>query len=313
MKQPYRGLWMIWGLVLGLGTAVWAQQDAQYTQFMFNKLYFNPAYAGSKKNLCLTGLYRKQWIGIDRAPQSATLQGHGAVWNNRLGLGLAINYDQIGFTDHVDIATNYAYIIRFKRNNFLSLGLRASLSYLQIRWGEAQPTDNNDNAIPTGGLNSNLMPNFGAGVYYESEHWYLGLSVPNLFQERIDFSAQPDLSILPSLRQHYYLMGGLNYKIAKNVDIQPNVLVKYVQNAPIDLDLNLSFVFFNRFLAGVTYRVGDSVDLMIRWQIAPQFQLAFAYDITISPLQQYNAGTIETMLQYCFLPKYEKVNNPRFF
>ena len=96
---------------LGMHGAVQGQQDAQYTQFMFNKLYFNPAYAGSKKYLCLSGLYRKQWIGIERAPQSATLQGHGSVWKNRLGLGLAINYDQIGFTDHINIATNYAYII----------------------------------------------------------------------------------------------------------------------------------------------------------------------------------------------------------
>lgn len=304
--------WMTIAFLLGSVGAIWAQQDAQYTQFMFNKLYFNPAYTGSKKVFCLTGLYRKQWIGIERAPQSATLQGHGAVWKNRLGLGLAINYDQIGFTDHVNIATNYAYIIRFKNDNFLSFGLRASLSYLQIRWGEAAPTQANDNAIP-GGINSTLMPNFGAGVYYESKHWYAGLSVPNLFEDHIEFAAQTNGSVVPKLRQHYYLMGGLNYPIAKHVDIQPNLLIKYVVNAPLDLDLNLSFVFYERFLAGVTYRFGDSIDLMVRWQIAPQFQIAFAYDITLTSLQQYNAGTIEAMIQYCFLRKHDKVNNPRFF
>lgn len=303
------------GLLMGNGmlASVQAQQDAQYTQFMFNKLFFNPAYAGSKKALCLNGLYRKQWIGIDRAPQSATLQGHGAVWKNRIGLGASIDYDQIGFTDNINLATNYSYIIRFRRDNFLSLGLRASLSYLQIRWGEANPSQDNDQAIPSSGLNSTLMPNFGAGIYYESKHWYAGLSVPHLFENQLEFAVQNNGGVTPRLRQHYYLMGGLNYKIARDVDIQPNILFKYVGNAPLDVDINLSFVFLERFLAGVTYRVGDSIDLMVRWQIAPQFQIAFAYDITLSPLQQYNAGTVETMLQYCFLPKYEKVNNPRFF
>lgn len=302
-------------LLLGgvMGASVQAQQDAQYTQFMFNKLYFNPAYAGSKKFLCLNGLYRKQWIGIDRAPQSATLQGHGAVWKKRIGLGVSIDYDQIGFTDNINLATNYSYIIRFRRGDFLSLGLRASLSYLQIRWGEANPSQGNDQAIPSSGLNSTLMPNFGAGVYYESKHWYAGLSVPHLFENQLEFTIQNNGGVTPRLRQHYYLMGGLNYKLAQDVDIQPNILFKYVDNAPLDVDINVSFVFLERFLAGVTYRVGDSIDLMVRWQIAPQFQIAFAYDITLSPLQQYNAGTVETMLQYCFLPKHEKVNNPRFF
>ena len=290
-----------------------AQQEAQFTQFMFNKLYYNPAYAGSKKNLCLSGIYRKQWIGIQRAPESATLHGHGAVWKNRLGLGLSVNYDQIGFTDQVNIATNYSYIIRFKKENFLSFGLRASIGYTQIRWGEAEPTQIIDQAIP-GGVNSKVQPNFGTGVYYQAKNWYAGFSIPNLFEQELDFTPiNTGTSVVPKVRQHYYWMGGLSFDIAKNVQIQPNILFKYVVNTPLDMDLNLSFVFFEKILIGTTFRLGDSFDVLIKWQVASQFQIAFAYDITLTPLQQYNAGTIEAMVEYCFLKKNEKVNNPRFF
>lgn len=297
------------GLLMG---QLQAQQAAHYTQFMFNKIYYNPAYAGSKSAWCLAALYRKQWIGIERAPETATLNAHGTVWKRRLGLGLSLTYDQIGFTDKVDIETNYAYIIRFKKGNFLSLGLRGSISYMQIRWDEANPTQDFDNSIP-GAVTSKVLPNFGAGVYYQAKHWYAGFSVPHLFQNRLDFTTNTNTNIEPKLKQHYYLMGGLSFDIAKNIQIQPNVLFKYVANAPIDMDLNLSFVFFQKILAGISYRLGDSIDAMIQWRVAPQLQIAFAYDFSITPLQQYNAGTLEVMAEYCFLKKADKVNNPRFF
>lgn len=306
---------MRFSLLLGLvlwALNVTAQQDAQYTQFMFNKMYFNPAYAGSKKVFCLSAIYRKQWIGIERAPQTGTFNAHGSVWKNRLGLGLSVTYDQIGFTDKVDIETNYAYIIRFKDASFLSFGLRGSVSYMQIRWDEANPTQAFDNSIP-GAVTSKVLPNFGAGVYYQAKHWYAGFSVPHIFQNKLDFSVNGSTSIEPTLRQHYFLMGGLSFDIAKKVQIQPNLMFKYVVNAPLDMDINLSFVFFQKILAGVTYRLGDSVDFLLQWRIAPQIQIAFAYDITVTKLQQYNAGTIEAMVEYCFIKKTEKVNNPRFF
>jgi type IX secretion system PorP/SprF family membrane protein len=187
---------------------------------------------------------------------------------------------------------------------------------MQIRWDEANPTQAFDNSIP-GGVTSKLLPNFGAGVYYQAQHWYAGFSIPHIFENKLDFSlnagGNSSIDIEPRLKQHYYLMGGLSFDIAKKVQIQPNLLFKYVGNAPLDLDLNLSFVFFEKVLAGVTYRLGDSFDVLIQWKVAPQLQIAFAYDITVTQLQQYNAGTIEVMMEYCFLKKTEKVNNPRFF
>lgn len=310
MKKIY---YLLFVLILG-STQMLAQQDPQYSQFMFNKMYFNPAYAGSQKNLCISCMYRKQWIGIDRAPQTATLLGHGTAFQRRLGLGASLTYDQIGFTNRVDLETSYAYRIEFKNEDFLALGLRGSLYYMQIRWDQAQAVNGQDNAIPATAT-SRVFPNFGAGVYYQSKYWYVGLSVPHIFRNKISFSDVQNRAagIEPTIREHYFLMGGLAFDLNKKVGLQTNIMAKYVQGAPFDMDINLSVVFMGKLLVGVTYRIGDAVNAMIRWRVAPQLQIAFSYDYTVTRLQQYNAGSLEVLLQYCFYKKSDKVNNPRFF
>lgn len=300
-------------------TSADAQQDLQYTQFMFNKLNFNPAYAGSKGAWCLSGIYRKQWFGIERAPETATLNVHGAVANKRVGLGLSVSYDQIGFSNRVAAETNYSYIIPFKKiKSRLSIGLRAGVYYHQIRWDQVDLIDQIDNAIPEG-TSSHILPNFGAGVYYESNRWYAGISVPHLFVNEGDFNIpSSNGAVEPDFTQHYYGMGGYTANMSENVQIQFNALFKYAVNAPVSMDLNLSFVFVKRVLFGVTYRVGDSVDALFQWQITPQLRIAAAYDFSITQLQQYNSGSIEAMISYCFI-KVDKDNinpslgNERFF
>jgi len=291
----------------------WGQQDAQYTQFMFNKLYFNPAYAGGKEALCLSGLYRKQWIGIDGAPQTATFNIHAPIWKRRMGLGLSVTNDQIGLSDRWSFDLSYSYRIHFKNESVLSIGLRGNISYMTVRWDHAQLTQTIDQSVP-GAFSSKVLPNFGAGIFYQARKWYVGFSMPRLFRNRIDFNNNANSSIEPELDQHYFLMGGLSIDIAKNVQIQPNVMLKYVPGTPFDADINLSFVFFERLLVGVSYRVGDSVDGMLQWRIVPQLTIGFAYDFTLTPLQQYNAGSIEVLVRYCFCcKKAKRLHNPRFF
>lgn len=289
-----------------------AQQDAHYTQFMFNKLYYNPAYAGSAGDFCVSAIYRRQWIGIEGAPQTATLNIHAPVWNKRIGLGLSISNDRIGLTDRWDFETNYNYKIQFKNKSVLSLGLRGSVYFMQMRWNDARPTDLVDARIPPA-ASSKFVPNFGAGLYYEAKNGYVGISVPHIFRNRLDFNTAYQATIEPKFEPHFYAMGGLSFAISKNVRIQPNLLLKYVVNTPFDMDINMSFVFFDKFLVGVTYRLGDSLDGMIMWKVAPQFKIAFAYDFSVSRLQQYNAGSLEVMLEYCMIKKAEKMHNPRFF
>lgn len=303
-------------LSLFCGCVGYAQQDAQYTQFMFNKLNFNPAYAGSKSVLCLSAIYRKQWLGLDRAPQTATFNAHGAVWKRRLGLGLSVTYDQIGFTDRVSIETNYSYILRFKNESFLSMGLRGGIYYTQIRWDEADLLDAGDAAIPQT-VSSKVLPNFGAGVYYQAKQWYLGVSVPHIFRNQGDFNIAFNGTVEPEFTQHYFFMGGLSFYISPKVQIQQNLLLKYVVGAPLSTDINLSFVFIKKVLLGVTYRVGASIDALLQWQITPQFRIAAAYDFSISELQRYNSGSVEAMISYCFVKSDKDADrdifNERFF
>ena len=305
-------------IMLGNWSIATAQQDFQYTQFMFNKMSFNPAYAGTKGDLFLSAIYRKQWFGIDRAPQTAALNAHGAIAKKRVGLGLSVSYDQIGFSDRIGIETNYSYIIRFENQSFLSLGLRGGIYYSQIRWDEADLIDQDDASIPMT-ASSLIVPNFGAGIYYQSKSWYAGLSVPHLFVNEGDFNIAASNGVVePDFTQHFYAMGGFMFDLAENVQIQQNLLLKYVINAPLSIDINVSFVFVKRVLLGVTYRVGDSVDALLQWQISPQLRIAAAYDFSTTQLQRYNSGSIEAMVSYYFTKDtgengtYE-LGNERFF
>ncbi|WMX16116.1 type IX secretion system membrane protein PorP/SprF [Aureispira sp. CCB-E] len=291
------------------------QQDIQYTQFMFNKLSFNPAYAGAKSSFLLSAIYRKQWVGINRAPQTITLNGHGAVLKKKLGLGLSLSYDEIGFSNRVNIETSYAYIIRFKNESFLSLGLRGSMYYTQIRWDQADLIDNFDAAIPQS-TTSRILPNFGAGAYYQAKNWYLGLSVPHIFVNEGDFNiVASNGAVEPEFTQHYYMMGGFIFDLSKKVQVQQNLLLKYVVNAPLAIDINLSFVFVHRVLFGVTYRVGSSISAIVQIQVAPQLRIAAAYDYSTNALREYNSGSIEMMMSYWFIKrkKIGELYNERFF
>jgi type IX secretion system PorP/SprF family membrane protein len=289
-----------------------AQQDVQYTQFMFNKMYFNPAYAGGKGHTCLSAIYRKQWIGITGAPESGTFTVNAPVWKKRMGIGFTLTNDRLGLTDRWNFDVSYAYRIKLKNESTLSIGLRGTLNYMTIRWDQAELTQAFDPTVPVG-VASKMVPNFGAGVFYQARTWYVGFSVPRIFRNRIDFNNNSNSSIEPELQQHYFLMGGLSLDIGKNVQLQPNVMLKYIPNTPFDADINLSFVFFEKILLGVTYRLGDSVDGLIQWRIFPQLAVSLSYDFTLTPLQQYNAGSVDVMLQYCFFKKAKKLHNPRFF
>lgn len=309
---------LLLGFLWGSCSIVLAQQDFQYTQFMFNKMSFNPAYAGTKGNLYLSAIYRKQWFGIERAPQTAIFNAHGAVAKKRIGLGLSVSYDQIGFSDRIGIETNYSYIIPFKNSSFLSLGLRGGMYYSQIRWDEAELIDQDDLSIPMAAT-SMIVPNFGAGIYYQSKSWYAGFSVPHLFVNQGDFNITASNGVVePDFTQHFYAMGGFIFDLTEKVQMQQNLLLKYVVNAPLSMDINISFVFVERVLLGVTYRVGDSVDALLQWQISPQLRIAAAYDFSITQLQRYNSGSIEAMVSYYFVKDTGKagefeLGNERFF
>lgn len=309
-------------------TLVLAQQEAQYTQFMYNKLAFNPAYAGSLNAICATGIVRSQWVGLEGAPQSQVFNIDAGLYDGRVGVGLNLARNTIGISTNYNADISYAYRIPLGKGN-IGVGLQGS-----IRSFNADYTDDRlvaiqgmtiDASIP-GGQQNKLTPNFGAGIYYKEENLYVGLSVPRLLENNIDFSE--DATIISESTRHFYLMGGYVFDINEKVQLQPQALVKYTENSPMDVDLNVSAIYLEKYMFGATYRVGgstrgvpaESIDVLFNMQINENFLFGVSYDITVSELRDFSSGSIEAMVRYCFKNKKgdeEEVEgnylNPRFF
>ena len=301
--------------------SVLAQQEEQYTHFMYNKLGFNPGFAGSDDGPCLTALARNQWIGLEGAPQTQLISFNTPLLNQRVGVGINILRQTIGVSENYTLDGAYAYRIQLGRG-FMAMGLQASVRLLRVNFNELEGTQPiaADSAIPTG-LQSKYVPNFGAGLYYQAQRFYLGFSVPRLLENNIDLADSGD--VISRETRHAFFMGGLIIPLGEKVELQPQILLKYVAGAPFDGDVNLSFIFADRFRAGVSYRlggpresgVGEALSLLLGVQISDTLLFGLAYDATLTELRKYNSGTLEGVLRYCIGGRSDSDDyvNPRFF
>ena len=302
-------------------TALIAQQQPQYTQFIFNKLMYNPAYAGSKDRLSLQVLYRRQWLGLEGAPQSQSISAHLPLFNNRVGFGAGIERNTIGITESINLQTMYAYrFILYK--GYMSIGLSANLRYFSMDFTDERLVSTQalttDAAISMAN-ESKFVPNFGAGLYYYNNHFFTGLAVPNFLENNIDFE---DISTIVSREvRHIYAMGGVRFKLDENLALQPSVLFKYAKNAPLDADINFSLDILSQYTIGVTYRVGgnkkktgESIDLLLGIHPFKDLLIGLSYDISLSDIRHYNSGSMEILVQYYIGKSPDRgVLNPRFF
>ncbi len=310
-------------LLIGFGWAglLWGQQEDQFTQFMNYRLGFNPAYAGSTDGASLSAMIRSQWLGLEGAPQTQLVSFTMPLLNNRIGVGGNIIRSTFGVTEQFTVDAAYTYRFPVPRG-YLGIGLQASVRLLRINFNQLQGTQpiSIDGAVPAG-IQSKYVPNFGAGLYYNSERMYLGISIPRLLNTNIDLA--DDDGVISREVTHGYLMGGVLLDLSGNLKLQPQVLVKYVQGAPLDADINFSLVIMEQFTAGLTYRIGgsrvsgigESVAVLTGFQIGENLQLGMAYDLTLSELRNYNSGSIEAMVRYFFQgqSKGEEFENPRIF
>ena len=288
-----------------------AQHDPHYTLFMFNKLAINPAYAGSKDALSLTGHYRNQWQGISGAPKTFTFSAHAPFFRKRVGAGLSVISDKIGMVNTLYIDMSYAYRMPVGEDATLSVGLQGQIDYGRIDWTMVDPLDVGDGMLPLA-ASSKLNPNFGIGAYYAHPSYYVGVSVPRILKTSIYDDSPADLVSINSLRS-YYVMGGFITRVSKNVKFQPGALITFTPNAPFDLDLNLSFVFMDALWVGGSYRLGDSFDLVLQYQFSRQIKVAIAADLTLTELRNYSPGSFEFMLEYTFITYGSRYNNIRYF
>ncbi|WP_062053370.1 PorP/SprF family type IX secretion system membrane protein [Aquimarina longa] len=306
-------------LVVFITTAINAQQDAQYTQYMYNTVSVNPAYAGSRGVMSIMGLHRSQWVGLEGAPRTQTLTINTPIGDSeRLGLGLSIVNDEIGPTDETYFDIDFSYTIPTSEQGKLSLGLKAGGHLLNIDFQKLSQFDNGD-ALFGNDIDNKFSPNVGIGVYYHTNRFYLGLSAPNLLEtDHFDESAVDNdaaVSFLAEERVNYYFIAGHVFDISDEVKFKPAVLSKLVFGAPLQVDLSANFLLYDRLTLGVGYRWSAAVNAMIGFQVSDAMMIGFAYDRETTALgnTQFNAGSYEVMLRFELFKKYKRMLTPRFF
>jgi type IX secretion system PorP/SprF family membrane protein len=304
-------------------SALSAQQEQQYTQFMYNKLGYNPGFAGAQDVRTLSAIYRGQWLGLEGAPSVQGVSYSQSMLNERVGLGVNLVRHAVAINKSTTANIAYAYRIKMRGGANLGVGIQASMRYLYQNWADprlrsTQPLAT-DEAIPME-PKSKVLPNFGFGVYYYKEKYYVGFSIPRLVNNNIDFAEFGGK--LSREVQHIYAMGGIKFELAESISMHPQVLLKYVKNAPFDADINCNFEFKSRFIAGLTYRTGsgsvskfgESLDILTGVQATKNLYLGFSYDLGITKLRKYNNGSIEATVRYWINPpEGVEIENPRLF
>ncbi|WP_108867010.1 type IX secretion system membrane protein PorP/SprF [Aquimarina aquimarini] len=301
-------------------TFVNAQQDAQYTQYMYNTISVNPAYAGSRGVLSIMGLHRSQWVGLDGAPRTQTLTLNTPIGDNeRIGLGVSIVNDQIGPTDETYFDIDFSYTIPTSEQGKLSFGLKAGGHLLNVDLNELSKFTSNDRLFENN-IDNKFSPNVGVGFYYHTDRFYVGLSTPNLLEtDHFDESSTDDSStattFLAEERINYYLIAGHVFDLSDDVKFKPALLGKLVFGAPLQVDLSANFLLYDRLTLGVGYRWDAAVSAMVGFQVSDSMMIGFAYDRETTELgqTQFNDGSYEVMLRFELFKKYNRMLTPRFF
>ena len=283
-----------------------AQQRVQFTQYMFNNLIINPAYAGADEALSITFINRSQWTGVKNAPQTQTLSVHTLLTNKRMGLGMTLQNDRLGAQKNVNGLLVYSYHIKTGPNSVLSMGLQAGFN-----------NSKRDYASLTGSANdpqvnslfiSKTTFDFGAGFYFRAKDFRAGLSSPSMITDRINLNDSVRVTLMTR-----NIFGFLSYviKIHNDVDMMPSTLIKYTPNLPVGFDINMNFIYRKILTMGLSYRHKESVDFMLKAKVTPLLQFGYAYDHPIGVVNTISNGSHELMVNYLFKPQQKKEYRPR--
>ena len=289
-------------------SVAFAQQLPQFAQYMFNTISINPAYAGSRETLSVVGLHRSQWVGIQGAPSTQTASIHAPLSNEKVGLGLSVINDELGYENFSYIYGDFSYSINVSQKTKLAFGLKAGLTSYSL-----DADFKNDLSFdPTVfGVEDRWTANIGAGAYLHTNRWYLGLSAPRIVNR--DLNTEKDYRALE--RVSYYFTGGYVFDISASTKLKPAVLVKATNGAPLSIDLNANFLFYDKFWLGGGYRINEqtaSLGGLADFQVSEQLRLGYAFEYPLSDLSPYTGGTHEILLMF-ELFKAKRVKSPRYF
>jgi len=291
--------------------SAYGQQEPMYSQYMFNMLNINPAYAGSRGAISTVALYRNQWVGFPGAPRTASFSFDMPLQNKKIGVGAQFYDDRIGIERTTGFNAMYAFRFQFAGSGTLSLGLQAGLLNYQANYTEVNTYVPNDPAFSSNVRG--ILPAFAAGVYYNSDKFYVGFSAPALLKTKIKYNNAAEIASVTSRDLHLYLTAGTVFELNQDLALKPSMLIKAVSGAPIQMDLNLNLWLQNKIAVGASYRTGDAIVGMLEFQFNQQFRFGYAYDKTFSNLGTLVNGTHELMFRMEFGSPAVRVTSPRYF
>ena len=290
----------------------YAQQDSQFTQYMYNTININPAYAGSRESMNIFALHRTQWVGIDGAPVTNTASINTPINGSNVGLGVSIINDKIGPSDENDISVDFSYTIHTSDTYKLSFGLKATANLLNIDFSKLSQYNKNDYLFQDN-IDNKFSPNIGVGLYLHSKNTYFGLSAPNLLETtHFDRSASKGSSLVAKEVINYYFIAGHVFDLTADIKFKPSLLTKMVSGAPLQVDISGNFMFNNKFVAGVAYRWSAAMSAMVGFQATDSWFIGYGYDLETTRLSNYNSGSHELFLRYELFKKCDCIIYPRF-
>ena len=308
---------VIVAILFAIATSGKAQYDALFTQYMFNEMFINPAYAGSKEAMSATLLHRQQWVNFPGRPITTSFSLHGPLMQNKMGLGLSVLNEKIGVLNRNMVYVSYSYRVKTGDKGHLAFGLMGGIHTQQNKFASLKTNDDGTVDPQLSQNTSNLIsPNFGGGIYFNTKTFYTGLSIPRMVDDRITFNpngfATQKTKISPSQFTYYYTIGNV-FKLSNDLKLKGQAMVKMVQNAPIQFDLTANFLIKDIIWAGLSYRSGAAASVIAGVQISPQFLVSYSYDYGLNAIQKYSQGSHEIGLNYLFSYKGKKVVTPRYF
>ena len=300
-------------VILGISPWAYGQQEPQYTQYMLNTMIINPAYAGARGVVSLGALHRSQWLGLEGAPSTQTLYVSTPV-ARRVGLGFSVVNDRIGegTVQETYFDASVSYTLPLNRDNYLALGLSAGADLLSIDFTNLVNYGIEPN-LPN--VDREFSPQAGIGAYFYNERFFAGLSIPNLLETKHFDNSSEETSFIATERMTYYLITGYIFDVNRNTKFRPGALFKAVSGAPLQVDLNMSFIIDETFILGASYRLGSAVSGLFGFQISDKFLLGLAYDVETTELgsTQFNDGSFEVFLRYDFLNRFTREVTNKFF
>lgn len=291
---------------------VYAQQNPQYTQYMYNTQVVNPGYTASKDALSAGLLYRTQWVGLDGAPKTATFTIDSPIGRGEnMGLGLSIIHDEIGPSVQTNITVDYAYAIQLTPQGRMAFGIKAGADILDVDFRKLN-IYNPDDSLFQENIDNRWQPQIGAGIYYYTNRFYAGVSVPNFLKTK-HIERSNRFQSVASERMHFYFLGGYVFYLSSSVKFKPATLLKMVEGAPLQWDVSANFLFHEKLTLGAAYRWDAALSALAGFQIDSNWFIGVGYDYQLTKLEKYSDGSYEIILRFNLFNPRKSILTPRFF